>query len=72
MAFLAPSIPSQPAPPPPPPPPPAQPDIKQIQSDTMRDEALYRKPKGKANNLLSGSLGDTSTPTTGTKSLLGQ
>ena len=69
MGFLAPSIPSQPAPPPPPP---AQPDIKQIQSDTMRDEALYRQPKGKANNILSGSLGDTSTPTTGTKSLLGQ
>lgn len=68
MSFLAPKIPSQPAPPPPPPP---LPDINKIQADTQRDEALYRKPKGRSSNLLTGALGDTSTPQGG-KTLLGQ
>lgn len=68
-SLLSPKIPTMPAPPPPPPP---LPDINQIKQDTTRDEALYRKPKGQSSNLLTGALGDTSTPASSGKTLLGQ
>ncbi len=64
------------APPPPPainipaaPPPP--PNVADIQQTRARQEALSRKKMGKDANLLTGALGDTSTPQT-SKTLLGQ
>lgn len=55
-----------------PPPPPEIPDIQQAQKMIKQQQSLTNKPKGAAANLLTGAMGDTSTPATGTKTLLGQ
>lgn len=68
MSMFAPSTPTIA----PPPPPPAEPDYGKAR--VMADEAMtseIKKRKGRGSTIVAGALGDTTTPTTGTPTLMG-
>lgn len=56
---------------PPPPPPPIVPTIDQAREQQQKNDNANMR-RGRAADILTGPLGDTSAPSVGTKTLLGQ